>query len=448
MQDYITIIYSENPRLEDNPLCVHPVISALAWEYKLAFDEDWEPQYDQITYASIKKCIEATEKSQPLWPMILKSTSLATKAEKDPKLTWWLQPNPKYLEEEEKEKEEEIVEVVSGEWNDEGEDDGDDGCTYLFLFCSPRFNYLQVVCWRSSQTMKGWAPAPPDFDVMDKHIGQSRKQVNNNNKDNNDGNYDDGDDGNDDGVVNINSNEIMDNPTPWKSEGKGKMPAMFHVVVDSPPQPPPKQCLQMNEAGDSINVSDLGQGEGQDWVTTGKVCEHWCYFCMLIVYNLSSVKMQGLQGKGQAHVCSPVGQKEDCHHMCWMCKAEEGLHHKSGMEGEDEGTIPSHQICWCIYLQHLTLLILPVLRCRRCISSQSIFWQCISRGWSITMWVLLSYAHALPFDIVASFSSTHCSCWSFHCCSLQLWMRYKGLPRCMRYISFLCTFSDWPSFHM
>ena len=62
--------------------------------------------------------------------------------------------------------------------------------------------------------MKGWAPAPPDFDVMDKHIGQSRSQVNNNNKDDNDGNYDDGDDGNDDGVVKINSNEIMDNPTP------------------------------------------------------------------------------------------------------------------------------------------------------------------------------------------------------------------------------------------
>ena len=61
---------------------------------------------------------------------------------------------------------------------------------------------------------------------------------------------------------------------PQKSEGKGKMPATFHIVVDSPPQPPPKQHLCTNEAGDSINVSDLGRGEGQDWVATGKVCEH------------------------------------------------------------------------------------------------------------------------------------------------------------------------------
>ena len=97
---------------------------------------------------------------------------------------------------------------------------------------------------------------------MDKHIGWSRKWVDNDNEDDDD----DGDDSNHDGVLN--------DPTPRKSEGKGKMPATFHVVVDSPPQPPPKQHLCTNEAGDSIDISDLGQGEGRDWVATGKVCEH------------------------------------------------------------------------------------------------------------------------------------------------------------------------------
>jgi hypothetical protein len=126
VQDYITSIYNENPRPEDNPLRVHPVISALAWEYKLAYEEDREPQYDQITFASIKKRIEATEKSQPLWPSILKSTSLATKAEKDPRFTWWLRPDPEYSEEEKEEKED-VAEVASGERNDEGEDDRDEG---------------------------------------------------------------------------------------------------------------------------------------------------------------------------------------------------------------------------------------------------------------------------------------------------------------------------------
>ena len=116
---------------------------------------------------------------------------------------------------------------------------------------------------------KGQAPAPPDFDVMDKHIRWSRKQVNDDDKDD-----DDGDHGDHDRVLNIDSDEIMDDPTPRKSEGKGKMPATFHVVVDSPPRPPPKQCLRTNEAGDSIDVSDLGRGEGWDWVATGKVCEH------------------------------------------------------------------------------------------------------------------------------------------------------------------------------
>ena len=125
MQDYITSIYNENPRPEDNPLHVHPVISALAWEYKLAYEEDQELQYNQITFASIKKRIEATEKSQPLWPSTLKSTSLATKVEKDPRFTWWLRPDPEYSEEEKEE--EEIAEVASGEWNDEGEDDRDEG---------------------------------------------------------------------------------------------------------------------------------------------------------------------------------------------------------------------------------------------------------------------------------------------------------------------------------
>ena len=125
MQDYITSIYNENPRPEDNPLHVHPVISALAWEYKLAYVEDQELQYNQITFASIKKRIEATEKSQPLWPSTLKSTSLATKVEKDPRFTWWLRPDPEYSEEEKEE--EEIAEVASGEWNDEGEDDRDEG---------------------------------------------------------------------------------------------------------------------------------------------------------------------------------------------------------------------------------------------------------------------------------------------------------------------------------
>ena len=61
---------------------------------------------------------------------------------------------------------------------------------------------------------KGRAPAPPDFDVMDKHIGQSRKQVDDDDKDDDDGDYDDGDDSDHDGVLNINSNEIMDDPTP------------------------------------------------------------------------------------------------------------------------------------------------------------------------------------------------------------------------------------------
>ena len=91
----------------------------------MAYEEDQEPQYDQITFASIKKRIKAMEKSQPLWPSILKSMSLATKAEKDPRFTWWLWPDPKYLEEEKEE--EEIAEVVSGERNDEGEDDRDEG---------------------------------------------------------------------------------------------------------------------------------------------------------------------------------------------------------------------------------------------------------------------------------------------------------------------------------
>ena len=109
---------------------------------------------------------------------------------------------------------------------------------------------------------------------MDKPIGRSRKRVDDDDEDDDDGDYDDGDDGDHDGVLNIDSNEIMDDPTPRKSEGKGKMPATFHVVVDSPPRPPPKQRLCMNEAGDSIDVSDLGWGEGRDWVTTGKVCEH------------------------------------------------------------------------------------------------------------------------------------------------------------------------------
>ena len=158
--------------------------------------------------------------------------------------------------------------------------------------------------------------------------------------------------------------------------------------------------------------------------------------------------MRGLQGKGQAHVCSPVGQKEDCHCVCWMCEVEEGLHHNSGMEGEDEGTVPSHWIYWYVYLQRLTLLILPVLQCRRCVSSQSVFRRRISRGWSIARWVLPSYACALPFDIVASFSSAHCSCWSFRSCSSWPWMPCKGPPRCVWSISFLCTFSDWPLFRM
>ena len=109
---------------------------------------------------------------------------------------------------------------------------------------------------------------------MDKHIGRSRKWVDDNDEDDDDGDYNDGDDSDHDGVLNIDSNEIMDDPTPRKSEGKGKMPATFHIVVNSPPQPPPKQHLCTNEAGDSINVSDLGRGEGQDWVATGKVCEH------------------------------------------------------------------------------------------------------------------------------------------------------------------------------
>ena len=98
------------------------LLGSTSWPY----EEDRELQYDQITFASIKKHIEAMEKSQPLWPSILKSTSLATKVEKDPRFTWWLWPDPEYLEEEKEEKEE-IVEVASGEWNDEGEDDRDEG---------------------------------------------------------------------------------------------------------------------------------------------------------------------------------------------------------------------------------------------------------------------------------------------------------------------------------
>ena len=49
---------------------------------------------------------------------------------------------------------------------------------------------------------------------MDKHIGRSRKWVNNDDKDDDDDDYDDGDDSDHDGVLNINSNEIMDDPTP------------------------------------------------------------------------------------------------------------------------------------------------------------------------------------------------------------------------------------------
>ena len=70
---------------------------------------------------------------------------------------------------------------------------------------------------------------------MDKHIRRSRKRVDVGNKDDDDGDYDDSDDGNHDGVLNIDIDEIMDDPTPRNSVGKGKMPATFHVVVDSPP---------------------------------------------------------------------------------------------------------------------------------------------------------------------------------------------------------------------
>ena len=49
---------------------------------------------------------------------------------------------------------------------------------------------------------------------MDKHIGQSRKQVDNDDKDDDDGDYDDGDDSDHDRVLNINSDKIMDDPTP------------------------------------------------------------------------------------------------------------------------------------------------------------------------------------------------------------------------------------------
>ena len=49
---------------------------------------------------------------------------------------------------------------------------------------------------------------------MDKHIRRSRKRVDDNDEDDDDGDYDAGDDGNHDGVLNIDSNEIMDDPTP------------------------------------------------------------------------------------------------------------------------------------------------------------------------------------------------------------------------------------------
>ena len=49
---------------------------------------------------------------------------------------------------------------------------------------------------------------------MDKHIGWSRKRVDDDDKDDDDGDYDDGDDSDHDGVLNINSDEIMDDPTP------------------------------------------------------------------------------------------------------------------------------------------------------------------------------------------------------------------------------------------
>ena len=49
---------------------------------------------------------------------------------------------------------------------------------------------------------------------MDKHIGRSRKRVDDDDEDDDDGDYDDGDDGDHDGVLNIDSDKIMDDPTP------------------------------------------------------------------------------------------------------------------------------------------------------------------------------------------------------------------------------------------
>ena len=89
-QQCITNVYESDPSPKEKPHRMHPAASALAWEQRLALEEKRSPAYSSITFAQIKRRIKAVPTSHPTWPTVLSATDLATKAEADPRFTWWL----------------------------------------------------------------------------------------------------------------------------------------------------------------------------------------------------------------------------------------------------------------------------------------------------------------------------------------------------------------------
>ena len=76
----------------------------------------------------------------------------------------------------------------------------------------------------------------------------------------------------DEGDINDNDDKKMDDATP-RNLKRSKAEQEYHVLVDSPPHLRPKRRQQKNEAGDAIDISEVGDDVLEiPWVRTGTVC--------------------------------------------------------------------------------------------------------------------------------------------------------------------------------
>lgn len=75
----------------------------------------------------------------------------------------------------------------------------------------------------------------------------------------------------DEGDINDNDDKKMDDATP-RNLKRSKAEQEYHVLVDSPPHLRPKRRQRKNEAGDAIDISEVGDDVPKTlWVGTGNV---------------------------------------------------------------------------------------------------------------------------------------------------------------------------------